>query len=308
MIRSEYVKQCAADEGFDLCGITRAQALPRNEEYFRRWLAAGYDSSLDYLRRNLDKRFDASTLMQGARTVIVCAVSYRSAIGVEGYAEGHRAKIASYACTTDYHITLKGMLRRLSSRIAECYPSLHVRMFVDTAPLLEKQLAVEAGLGWIGRQSLLVTPSHGSFVLLGELLADVEADAYDAPYEGAGCGECRRCIDSCPARAIAAPMTIDTTRCISRHTIEPKPSADVDLHGWIFGCDECQSCCPYNRKAPDAANAAFRPRFDPRGMSAEDWVAMSREEFESRFGDTPFMRSGWERMRAAAEINLKGGD
>ena len=186
------------------------------------------------------------------------------------------------------------MLRELQTT----YPLLEGRAFVDSAPILEKQYAVEAGLGWIGRQSLLVTPEYGTYVLLGELVLNAEVDEYDKPLEGVGCGECRRCMDACPTGAIVKPMTINTSRCISCHTIEAVPSADINLNGWIFGCDECQNCCPYNKKAKPHSSALFDPMFDPREITAEQWMTMAEEDFAEKFGSTPLKRSGLERIKA----------
>jgi len=296
MIDSRYIKDLAAQAGFDMCGIARSRHLADNETAFRRWLAHGYDSSLVYLRNNLDKRFDTGRLVEGARSVVVCAVGYKSEIS-DGYSAGSTAKVASYACNRDYHKSMKKMLLGMLRVLQERYPSLTGRAFVDSAPLLEKQFAVEAGLGWIGRQSLLVTPEFGSFVLLGELVLCDEADRYDSPYVGAGCGECRRCMEACPTGAIVAPMTVDSSRCISCRTIEADPSDAVGLHGWIFGCDECQSCCPYNKRAAYHRNAAFDPVFDPRDVAPEQWMAMDEQEFAERFGGTPLKRSGLVRIR-----------
>lgn len=296
MILSDRIKSAAQRLGFDLCGIARCQNFEVNERAYMRWLELGYDSSLGYMRNHLDKRFDVRQLVDGAKTVVVCAVSYKSEIS-GGYTESDICKIASYACNRDYHKTLKKMLLRLLAELQSQYPQLQGRAFVDSAPLLEKQYAVEAGLGWIGRQSLLVTPEFGSYVLLGELVLDVEADVYDTPYEGVGCGECRRCMEACPTSAVVAPMTINTAKCISCRTIESENDTNIDLHGWIFGCEECQNCCPYNCRAAIHRNEAFNPLFDPRDISAEQWLAMSEEEFSTRFGVTPFKRSGLERIK-----------
>lgn len=296
MLNSDNIKSAALRLGFDLCGITKCQNFEVNERAYMCWLDRGYDSSLWYMRNYLDKRFDARQLVEGAKTVVVCAVSYKSEIS-GGYDESDSCKIASYACNRDYHKILKKMLQSLLRELQTQYPQLQGRAFVDSAPLLEKQYAVEAGLGWIGRQSLLITPEFGSYVLLGELVLDMEADAYDAPYEGVGCGECRRCMDACPTSAIVAPMTIDTAKCISCRTIESDNDANIDLYGWIFGCEECQNCCPYNRQAAIHRNEAFNPLFDPREISAEEWQAMSEEEFLARFGTTSLKRSGVERIK-----------
>ena len=207
MLESLHIKRLAVEAGFDLCGIARCRPFPENERRFRSWLAEGYNSSLDYLARNLDKRFDPARLVEGARTAVVCAVGYKNEAS-EGYPASCRTKIASYALTTDYHTTIRQMLRGMLGALRQRYHELQGRAFVDTAPLLEKQLAVEAGLGWIGRQSLLVTPTLGSFVLLGELLLTDEADSYDAPCTLEGCGRCNPCLVSCPTGALIAPRSL----------------------------------------------------------------------------------------------------
>lgn len=297
MLVRENIKKLAADAGFDLCGVAPCRRMEEDEAHFRAWLAAGYHSSLDYLERNAEKRFDPRLLFEGARTAVVCAAAYKNPAG-EGYPAGHRAKVASYACAADYHPTIRKMLRRILDALVAEHPGLRGRAFVDTAPLAEKRLAVEAGLGWIGRQSLLVTPRYGTYVLLGELLLDEEADSYDAPFEGARCGHCRNCLESCPTGAIVAPKVVDTGRCIACHTIEKQPSVPIDTDGWIFGCDSCQSCCPYNRKAPMHANPAFDALFDPVATGPEAWLAMTDAQFEARMGATPLPRSGLARIRS----------
>ncbi len=304
MLVRETIKKLAAEAGFDLCGVAACRPLADNERRFRGWLAAGCQASLGYMERNVAKRFDPRLLVEGARTAVVCAVSYKNRAG-DGYPSGHRARIASYACTRDYHTTIREMLQRLFDGLKALDPQLRGRLFVDTAPVAEKQLAVEAGLGWIGRQSLLVTPRLGSYVLLGELLLCDEADSYDAPLEGAGCGTCRNCIDSCPAGAVGTSRMIDAGRCISCRTIEREPAGEAELHGWVFGCDECQSCCPYNRKAPLHANRAFDPLFDPAAMTPAEWLALDEEEFMRRFAATPLTRSGLQRIRRNVLKNEK---
>ncbi len=299
MLEIETVKKVAASVGFDLCGVAKCRRFDGDEAFFREWLARGYASSLDYLQRNIDKRFDVERLVEGARTAVVCAVSYKNRTSA-GYPSGFRTKIASYACCNDYHSTIKGMLRRMSASLKETYPALSGRMFVDSAPILEKRYAVEAGLGWIGRQSLLVTPRFGSFVLLGELVLCDDCDRYDEPLRPVGCGECRRCIDACPNGAIAE-RHIDTSKCISCATVE-RFDGPADLHGWIFGCDECQSCCPYNMVAPEHTCSEFDPVFDPMTMTADEWSSMTDGEFDRRFSSTPMSRSGIERIRGNVKL------
>ena len=296
MLDHRNIKRLAAGEGFDLCGIAPCRHLAENEARFREWLAAGYQSSLDYLERNADKRFDPRRLVERARTAVVCAVAYKNRAS-EGYPPGCRTRIASYACAADYHTTIRDRLRRMLAALKAAHPALEGRAFVDTAPLCEKQLAVEAGLGWIGRQSLLVTPQHGSFVLLGELILTDEADAYDAPFEGEGCGRCRRCLESCPTGALVRSRMLDTGRCIACHTIEKEPGTEVDLHGWIFGCDACQSCCPHNLRAPLHRDPAFDPLFDPLAKDEAARLALDEARFGELLGRTPLTRSGLRRIQ-----------
>ena len=296
IIDIKHIKNAALAAGFDLCGVVSCKQFPINRAAFDGWLAKGYDSSLTYMRNNIEVRFDATQLVDKARSVVVCAVSYKSDIS-GGYKAGDKCKIASYACNRDYHKTLKKMLKGVMRELQNTYPSLEGRTFVDSAPLLEKQYAVEAGLGWIGRQSLLVTPEYGTYVLLGEIVINAEVSQYDKPLESVGCGECRRCIEACPTGAIVSPMTIDTSRCISCHTIEVQPSAQIRLNGWIFGCDECQNCCPYNIKAQQHRNENFNPIFDPRKITPDEWLTMSEEKFSAQFGTTPLKRSGLERIK-----------
>ena len=302
MLNTQHIKELAREVGFDLCGVTRCRNFEDDERFLEGWIERGYASSLDYLKRNTDRRADAAALVEGAKSVIVCAVSYKNSVS-EGYPADHKAKVASYACTTDYHTTIKQMLFDLSARLKELAPSLSGRCFVDSAPIFEKRYAVEAGLGWIGRQSLLVTPEYGTFVLLGEIVMTEECDSYDEPLVSVGCGECRRCVEACPNSAVKE-RHIDTSRCISCATIEREGEGEkAPLHSWIFGCDECQTVCPYNRKAPRVTNPRFAPIFNPVEMTSEEWLSLSKEEFAERFGGTPLERAGIERIKANVEKN-----
>lgn len=300
MLTSATIKQAAAKVGFDLCGIAKCRNFPINESAYMRWIERGYDSTLHYMRNHTDKRFDVRALVEGAESVVVCAVSYKSEIS-GGYSQDEQLRIASYACAKDYHKTLKKMLLELQKQMLAIDSTLRSRAFVDTAPLLEKQLAVEAGLGWIGRQSLLITPRYGSYVLLGEIVVDRLFDSYDKPMQNVGCGKCTRCVEACPTGAIVEPMVIDTRRCISCHTIEAEHDFALEQHGWIFGCDECQNICPYNKQAAMHNNPLFDPLFDPREIERQQWLQMSEEEFTQRFGSTPLRRSGLERIKRSVE-------
>jgi len=297
MISAEEIKETAAAIGFDLCGIAPCRHLEESERRFRAWLDEGCQAQLHYLERNLDKRFDLRRLVDGARSAAVCAINYKNPFS-SGYPDGCRTKIASYALNRDYHRTLKEMLSALLKALTERYPTLRGRVFTDSAPIVEKWLATEAGLGWIGRQSLLVTPRFGTCVLLGEVVLTEECDRYDEPVRGDRCGDCQACVRHCPNGAIRDDRTIDASRCISCRTIENAAGeTPPDLHGWIFGCDLCQSCCPHNRFTPPAAHPSFRNPIDPLPFDRERWLAMTEEEFAALFGETPLTRSGLERIR-----------
>ena len=323
MIPQNLIINAAHEVGFDLVGVVRAEAITTEHDRFCRWLAAGHHSTLTYLERNIDKRFDARLLVEGARSIVVCGVSYRSPLG-DGYAEGWRTKVASYALARDYHITIKEMLAALAARLKEYAPDMTFRAFTDSAPLAEKSLAVRAGLGWIGRNSLLVNPDLGSMLHLGELVISEDVDAYSMPMTVAGCGECRRCIAACPNGAISEDRSINTHRCISCRTIEREASTTRDsvgealvgsdthesgvgacetegepikLDGWIYGCDACQSVCPYNRRAPMHRNKNFDPLFDPTTLDAAQWLAMSEAEFRAMAGSTTMPRAGLARIQ-----------
>ena len=298
MIPRNLIINAAKDVGFDIVGIAPAKPLHEEYSHFTEWLSDGCQSTLAYMERNAEKRFDVLKLVEGAQSVVVCGVAYLSEVS-RGYPEGCRTKIASYALARDYHITIKEMLSEVAQRLKEYSPNLRFRTFTDTAPLSEKSYARHAGLGWTGRNSLLVTPDHGSMLLLGEIVMDGVVDEYDSPVEGVGCGECRRCVEACPNGAIREDRTVDTRRCISCRTIEPMASGEaIDLDGWIFGCDRCQSVCPYNMKAPLHSNHRFDPVIDPFALDSDAWMAMSEEVFSQLASSTPMTRAGLERIKA----------
>lgn len=298
MVSAEFIKNCASEEGFNLCGIARCRQMSDHKVFFDSWLSSGYHSGLLYMTRYRDIRFDPLELLGGTKSVVVCAVNYKNSSIFE-QAESDNPKVASYALCTDYHITIKRMLHRMVDRLTERYPLLNARVCCDTAPIIEKAWAVEAGMGWIGRHSLLITPEYGSLVLLGEILIDTPVDTYDEPYKANHCGECRSCAEACPGGAIVADKVIDTHRCISRLTIEENApqQSDISLNGWIFGCDLCLRSCPYNRSTPLADNPDFTPLFDPCTLSREFWLSLDRPKFKQMFGKTPLCRRGLEEIQ-----------
>ena len=278
--------------GFDRCGIARCRPLEERRGLLERWLAQGRHGGLTYMERNLDKRIDPALLVEGARSVVVCAISYN-----RPPAAGVASRIASYARGRDYHPVLKEKLHELLAYIRDLHPGTSGRVFVDTAPILEKSWAAEAGVGRIGRHSLLIVPGLGSFVVLGLIVTDAELEP-DPPFLAPDpCGSCRACIEACPVGAIGNDRTIDASLCISRRTIEAEAGDEGDLHGWIFGCDICQLACPHNRHAPVSAHTCFAPAGDIGQMTETDWLQLSGTDFQNRFGDTPLARCGLERIQ-----------
>ncbi len=294
MLTNNFIKESAYSTGFDLVGITIPREFEGSRTRFQHWIESGAADSIDYMKRYMDQRFNPANLLEGCRTVVVCALNYKNCFSI-GQKDSRLPKIASYALAADYHKVIRKQLKALLRTLQSVEPTLKGRCCVDTAPLLEKRLAVEAGIGWIGRQSLLITPQFGSFVLLGVLLLDGSVDQIDAPFDSKGCGECSLCVDSCPTGAISNQRTIDSRRCISAQSVECDNTENQDLNGWIFGCDACQSCCPHNRNTPLATNPLIKPIFAP--IAAREWLEMSEEEFAKKLNATPMRRGGLKRLK-----------
>ena len=249
LLDAQWIKQTALALGFDACGLAEAAPIPRSQWDLQEWLAEGRHAEMHYMEEHVAKRYDPTLLVPGAKTVISVLLGYKPSALMEG-----DVKIAQYAYGEDYHERLKGLLYRLLSALGDRYPELQGRPFVDTAPISDKYWAVQAGLGWRGRNTLLVNPTLGSYCFIGELVVTLAADAYDTPLPD-GCGTCERCLKACPNHAIvpsplpAVGTQVDARRCASYHTIENRAETlppDVKLSGYAFGCDCCQLACPYN--------------------------------------------------------------
>lgn len=289
------VKDEALRLGFIACGISTLDMIPHAES-LDSWLTAGYGGNMRYIHRQAKKRKHPALADPAAKRAVVVLDNYYYSSSVEL----RHPKTARYAQGEDYHrVTLKrlehlaGFLRANGAGAA--------RPYVDTGPIQERELAQRAGLGWIGKNTMLLRPGIGSWFFIGEVLTDLPL-VVDPPFETDHCGSCTRCLDACPTEAFVAPRVLDATRCISYVTIEQKgpvpPEIAGRLNGWAFGCDICNEVCPWNERfAEQSVVPAFRPRDDLHNAGPEFFDRMGEPEFEQRFGDTAFDRAGLGRMR-----------
>lgn len=287
------IKEEARGLGFNACGISRAGRLNEDAGWLNSWLEKRMHAGMDYMSRNFDKRVDPRLLVNGARSVVSVIMKYSSP---HSQAAPRNPKISRYAWGTDYHYILKNKLKALNRFIQQLTGASGGRVFTDSAPVLERAWASAGGLGWIGKNSMLISPEHGSFVFIGEIITDAELPC-DKPIPDY-CGSCTRCIDACPTGAIRAPRLIDSTRCISYHTIEHRgetdPSMKGKFEGWVFGCDICQEVCPWNSKTKPATEPGFMPKPGLLEMSRKDWLGMKKEDFDRMFSDSPLKRTGYD--------------
>jgi epoxyqueuosine reductase len=296
---TESVKALALELGFDLVAIGPADP-PEHGAALRRWVEAGHAATMGYLARRLEERLDPRRVLPGARSVLCVALNYYQGEP----ADPSWRPVARYAWGRDYHDVIAPRLERLAAHLAEA-GGARSRGYVDTGPVLERDLAARAGLGWVGKNTMLLHPRLGSWFFLGVLLTTAEL-ASDAPLADR-CGSCRACLDACPTGAFVAPYVLDARRCISYLTIEHRGDLDPDLQpsmaGWQFGCDICQDVCPWNRKTPPTAEADFVPEAAYPG--AEAVSAMDDADFRRHFAGTPILRAKAAGMRRNAVIYLK---
>lgn len=285
------IKGRAHELGFDLVGIARLGAV-ETSGYFDEWVAAGYAGEMGYLERGAEKRRDTRLPFEGVRCAVVVAMNYG---GTQP-----PGPVARYARGDDYHELMVDRLNELHRWIEGAVShAVRGKPYVDTGPILERDLARRAGLGWFGKNANLINPELGSFFFLGELMLDLELRA-DDPFETDRCGSCTRCLDACPTDAFVAPRVLDATRCISYQTIEQKgPIAEMlseAIGEHLYGCDVCQEVCPWNVKfATDATEGAFAAREAVAGKDARtlatEILAMSQEEFSAAFRKSPMKRA-----------------
>ena len=292
---SKRIKELAFKEGFSACGIAKAQRLEDDAAKLRRWLDEQMNAGMQYMEDHFEKRIDPAELVPGTKSVVVLLANY---FPEKLLNEKDNYVVAKYAYGKDYHKVIRKKLKRLTKQINEELLPIEGRAFVDSAPVLERAWAALAGLGWIGKNSNLISPKLGSFVFIAELFVDVELD-YDKPIPDY-CGGCTKCISACPTNAIVAPAVIDSRKCISYWTIEHKGRIAPEFKGKfqdrIFGCDICQDVCPWNRRSSPHKIEDFRPGPDLMGMAKKDWQDLTLEKFEETFKGSAVKRAGFEGM------------
>ena len=281
--KSIKIKNIALDLGFSFCGISKAEFLEEEAPRFEKWLKNNFHSDMQYLEKNFDKRMDPRKLVDGARSVISLMYNYYPEKNMDSENE---YKIAKYAYSKeDYHFIIKKKLTTFVERIRKEVGNMEGRTFVDSAPVHERAWAKKSGLGWIGKNSLLINKQKGSFFFLAELICDMDLEI-DGPIKDY-CGTCTRCMDACPTQAIPIPYMVDASRCISYFTIEMKGEMPVEMKGkfenWIFGCDICQDVCPWNRFSTKNTDPSFEYSDIFFQMKKSDWEDLTEESFNTFF-------------------------
>lgn len=296
------IKEKALQLGFAKVGVIPAEPFGQGEaDALGVWLENGYQAEMAWMVTHYDKRRDPASLMEGTRSIVCVAMNYYTPDAYDG-ADSAALKIAKYARGTDYHYVVKDRLKTLLAYAQTLNPNVLGRALTDSAPIMEKPLAVKAGLGWQGKNGNVILPGQGSFFFLGELLLNVALD-YGATPVANHCGTCTRCIDACPTEAIVDNAVIDANRCISYWTIEykgerfPQPIQE-NLNGWIFGCDICQDVCPWNvRFAKPTEEPLFQPRPLNRKPDFDALMALDEEAFTAHYRKSPVKRTKIQGLR-----------
>jgi len=297
------VRQLALEEGFQQCGIAKADFLESEAPKLEQWLRLGYQGKMQYLENHFDKRLDPRKLVPGARSVISLLYDHRPKVEID---PPSGLKIARYAYGEDYHQVIREKLKALAVAMKAHIGDFDGRVFVDSAPVMERQWAQRAGLGWLGKNGLLLNQQRGSYFFLAEIICDLDLSP-DAPVADR-CGTCTACIDACPTAAIVQPGVVDSNRCISYLTIELKDAIPDEFHGrmdnWIFGCDVCQEVCPWNKFARPHAEPRFDPKGEWPGFSTSEWKELTEEVFRKNFKGSAVKRAGQVGLRRNIDAAL----
>lgn len=309
--RTRLVRQQAHRIGFDAIGFARARRLDEEAPRLEKWLRENRHGEMAWMEKHLDKRLDPRKLVPGAKSVVSVLISYHQPHVVRRQAASKHPKIAKYALGDDYHDIFRDKLRQLYAYTEEITGKVEGRVFVDSAPVMDKAWAVASGLGWLGKNTNLINREWGSWFLLGEMILDIEFE-YDLPVAD-HCGSCTRCIDACPTNAIYKPYKVDGSKCISYFTIELKkeiPEACQESMGdWIFGCDICQDVCPWNRKVRPGRNEQLACRAEIFDRTLAFWEELDLEEYRRLFRKSAVKRPkyhGFMRNVRIAAANIRG--
>ncbi|MBK0383456.1 tRNA epoxyqueuosine(34) reductase QueG [Pedobacter sp. SD-b] len=294
---SKTIKAEAKRLGFSFCGIAKAAFLEEEAPKLENWLKNNYNGKMDYMNNHFDKRLDPRLLVDDAKSVISVALNYFTE---EKQQDPNTPKISKYAYGKDYHLVIKDKLKSLLYFITENIGEVNGRAFVDSAPVLDKTWAKKAGLGWMGKNTNLISKDSGSFFFIAELIVDIELD-YDDTFENDHCGTCTKCIDACPTEAIVAPYVVDGSKCISYLTIELKEQIPDEFKGkmdnWMFGCDVCQDVCPWNRFSVPNQIEEFKPHPDLLKLNKKDWEEITSEVFSEVFKKSAVKRTKIEGLK-----------
>ncbi len=290
---TQFIKEKAKDLGFDFCGISMAGFLENEAPKLDSWLKNGMHGTMNYMENHFDKRLDPRQLVPGAKSVISVLYNYYPE---EKLSENeHDIKISKYAYGTDYHFVIKNKLKDFWQEIEKEIGKIDGRVFVDSAPVMEKAWAQKSGLGWIGKHSNLLNREMGSFFFIAEIIIDLELE-YDGPMADY-CGTCTKCIDACPTEAIT-PYVVDGSKCISYFTIELKEEIPKEMAGkfnnWAFGCDICQDVCPWNRFSKPHKEPSFYLNSNLIALQEKDFFDLTNESFDIIFRKSPLKRPKFE--------------
>jgi epoxyqueuosine reductase len=289
---TSFIKTEAQRLGFMSCGISKSSFLEQEAPRLEVWLNNNHNGKMQYMENHFDKRLDTTKLVEGSKSVVSLLLNYfpSEVQNADAY------QISKYAYGNDYHTVIKDKLKELLFAIQENIGAVSGRAFVDSAPVLDKAWAAKSGLGWIGKNSNLITQKVGSFYFIAELIIDLELD-YDNPTTD-HCGSCTACIDACPTQAIVAPYVVDGSKCISYFTIELKENIPQEMQGkldnWMFGCDVCQDVCPWNRFSKPHAEPLFNPNPMLLEMSKQDWNEITEDVFKKTFKNSPLKRAKYD--------------
>ena len=286
-----FVKQQAKDLGFDFCGISQAGFLEEQAPKLEQWLNQNMHGQMSYMANHFDKRLDPRLLVPEAKTVVSLLLNYYPQKQILHTTDTY--KISKYAYGTDYHFVIKDKLKTLLANIRQHIGEVSGRVFVDSAPVMDKVWAAKSGLGWVGKHSNLINRQIGSFFFIAELILDLDLEP-DSPIKDY-CGSCTKCIDACPTEAIVEPYVVDGSKCISYFTIELKEAIPQTYKGkfedWIFGCDICQDVCPWNKFARPHQEPAFEPHPDLEQMKKNGWEEITEEVFRKLFKKSAVQRT-----------------